>query len=888
MTAFLIDRPVLVSMLLIGACLLGGVSYTRLPVELIPFAELPMLVVYVGSASEGDPHYLEQQAVIPLESAIASLEEIERIESYIQPRQATLFVYYAPSSRQQYAYLKLQERVDATRPQLGDAFQALVWKIDTEQLANQFMSLQARGSGSLDQIRHVVDQRVVRDLEQIDGVANVAVYGGRQRSIEVRLDEDLLRSHGLTISQVASRLSQSARPRRYLGKTVDQDRAYFVNLTTEYTSLDDLGQTVIEPNGSLRLEQLAAIVDGGAERETIARVNGMEAVTISLVRDRQANLLDLSRSTRRQVDRLNEALAIHGVELVVTGVGEVWRALSAATLTTVCVFLPFVFSENFLVRTLGRHVGVSIISTLLVSLAVAFLLIPVFAFRLLGNRAGQVDSFNVVSQRHRLMQIYTLLLKSCLRFPARTLGLTTVVFFLSILLCLVVSVNAPEEVELTSFDLYATFPAGATQERIVLRLDRPALAHFGISPAAIAAELAGFQPQVSSGARLKSGAEEIDVILESAPASERRVDDLRQLQIPTPAGGSVPLLQLAELTYAAGYGHIDRVNQEKQVELSYDFASEIRASNQLLDEARAAVDRLTAGLAIPPGVAVEVIHDELDLSEFYFLIAAAVVLIYMILTSVFESLVAPLSMMITLPLATIGAFWGLTLTGNSIFNANALIGFLILLGVVVNNGIMLIDYARLLQRRGFHLGRALLTAGQIRVRPILITALSTILAMFPLAMGKGEYVARIGAPFAITVIGGLIAGTLFTLVLAPTVYFGLFRTLSWLRALPWPLKVIQLVVLAGGWWLIHAHIDSTFWQFADATALLALIPALTHFARASSTRRNSTSTAFPDPSAARAKPSTGWSAGFPSSATGNLPSPPWTRSPWRSTAACSA
>ena len=1094
MTAFFIRRPVLVSMLLIGACLLGVVSYSRLPVELIPYAELPLLFVYVQSARDADPHYLEQQAVIPLESAIAGLEGIERIESYVEQRQATLFVYYAQSSNQKYAFLKLQERVAAARSKLGEEFFAMVLKIDTEQLSNQFMSLQARGVGSLDQIRQVVDQKVVRQLENIDGVANVAVYGGRQHSIEILLDENVLRSYGLTVSQVAARISQSSRSRRYLGQTLDGSGKRFVNLVTDYTSLSGLEETVIQDKGPLLLGQIATIVDGGAERETIARVDGMEAISVSLIRDRQANLLELSRATRGIIERLNRELEIDGVQLmiqndagetieenigdikslalvggalaiavlwvflrnlplvaivaaampvsvlialnlfyalditlntlslvgiaiaigmlldnsivvleniyrqlsrgrdahqaVVAGVSEVWRAVVSATLTTICVFLPFVFSENFLVRILGRHVGISIISTLLVSLAVAFLLIPVFTYRLFaGRRLDRISSFNAVSQQHRLVQIYSLLLKSCLRFPARTLVVAVTAFFVSILLCLLVSVNAPQEVELNSFDLYATMPGGTTlevadeqvvemdgrlediaelaerrvdvqadelhfefelkedyqkidrrdlgavkreirdrlsrafprvefnaqpprsdvrfrsggnrgagrafqrllgigqtEERIVIRgndlsllqmiaddirfnldrmptvrranlgiaarqpeidllIDMRSLAHFGVSPSAIASELSSFQPQVSSGVRLKRGADEIDIVLKSSEQTERRVDDLRQLQVPTTAGGAIPLLQLTELVYARGYGNINRVNQEKEVELTYDFESDVVESNELLEEARSAVDRLAADMALPPGVAIEVIHDETDLSEFYFLIGASILLIYMILTSVFESLVAPLAMMITLPLATIGAFWGLILTGNSIFNANAMVGFLILLGVVVNNGIMLIDYARLLQRRGYRLGRALMAAGQIRVRPILITAISTVLAMLPLAMGKAEYVARIGTPFAIAVIGGLVAGTLFTLVLVPTVYFGMAHTLTWLRQLDWRIRAIQLAALSAGAWLIHQNIDSTFWQFVDGTILLGLVPALTYFVQSS--LRHSRATIIP-------------------------------------------
>lgn len=1083
MIAFFLRRPVMVCMLLIGGCMLGVVSYQRLPVELIPFAELPMLVVRVQSQQESDPHYLERQVVIPLESAIAGLDGIERIESYVEQQSATLFVYYSRGSDQKYAFLKLQERVEVAKADFGDEFWVMVFKIDTEQMATRFMSLEARGVGTLDQIRHVLDEKVVPDLERLDGMANVAVFGGREQLVEVLLNEEVMRSHGLTLSSVNSRISQASSARQFLGEVYDGRQRLFVNLASDFDSLEELEETIIRPEDGLRLGQIATVIDGTAIGETISRVNGMEAVSIALVSDREANLLELSAAARETIAQLNQSLEADGVELViqrdsaeviednigdikslavvgallavgvlwvflrnlslvaivaaavpisvliamnllyaldvtlntlsmvgiaiavgmlldnsivvlesiyrqvarggaiheavVRGVSQVWRALAAATLTTVCVFLPFVFSENFLVRILGRQVGVSIISTLLVSLVVALLLIPVFTYRLFARPGAVGDrTFNTVSQRHRLMQIYSLLLKSCMRFPARTVAIAVTALFASVLLSLALNIDSSEEVELSTFDMYAMLPSGTTlaladreaqrmdarvadieeltersfdiqaeeihlsfelkerfqeiarrnlgmikndilerlrsgfpklnisfdqpstgqyqgggnaagtrafqrllgigggEERVILRgndlelmqtvaddirynlerlpgvaaaraavskgqpeielaFHKAATAHFGVAPEAIAAALSDFQSQLSSQVRLKRGVDEIEVVLSSTGHPPRQVEDLRQLQVITESGGGVPLLHLADLRYAHGYGQVNRVNQQKEVAVGYSFEREVTASKELLEGTRAAVDRLAADFNLPVGMSIEVEHDEADLADFYFLIGATVLLIYMILAAVFESLVAPLSMMITLPLAATGALWGLILTGDTIYNANALVGFLILLGVVVNNGIILIDYARLLQQQGYRLGRALLAAGQVRVRPILITALSTILAMLPLAMGNAEYVAQIGAPFATAVIGGLVTGTVFTLVLVPTVYFGLATAVAWLRLLSWKIKLVQLAAVAVGAWLIHDNADSILWQVAAGITLVGLVPALTWFVQTS-------------------------------------------------------
>ena len=135
------------------------------------------------------------------------------------------------------------------------------------------------------------------------------------------------------------------------------------------------------------------------------------------------------------------------------------------------------------------------------------------------------------------------------------------------------------------------------------------------------------------------------------------------------------------------------------------------------------------------------------------------------------SFVTPFVLLFSIPLAAIGSLLALLLTGNSLLNnANVMIGFLILLGVVVNNGIILIDYANILRRRGYRRNRALMTAGLSRIRPILMTTLTTILALLPMTFGFGEG-ASLRSPMAIAVIGGLVTSTVMSLMVIPCVYY---------------------------------------------------------------------------------------------------------------------
>jgi HAE1 family hydrophobic/amphiphilic exporter-1 len=146
----------------------------------------------------------------------------------------------------------------------------------------------------------------------------------------------------------------------------------------------------------------------------------------------------------------------------------------------------------------------------------------------------------------------------------------------------------------------------------------------------------------------------------------------------------------------------------------------------------------------------------------------AIGLIYMLLASQFESFIHPLTILLSVPLAATGVILGLFLTGRS-FGLTAFIGVLMLVGIVVKNGILLVDYTNVLRRRGVPRNEAVLTAGPTRLRPILMTASAAILGMLPLALalGKGS---EVQAPMATAVIGGLATSTLLTLFVVPTVY----------------------------------------------------------------------------------------------------------------------
>ena len=223
----------------------------------------------------------------------------------------------------------------------------------------------------------------------------------------------------------------------------------------------------------------------------------------------------------------------------------------------------------------------------------------------------------------------------------------------------------------------------------------------------ISSALSTFGKEYSSGATFLQGTETYDITLKYADETgqvktntDKTIDDLKNLEVTGNSSNLMEMQELSNIVFSSGMGNIHRENREKKITVTYSFNSDITGSKDLLEGARAEIESIVSGINIPSGIAVEVVHEEDPLKDFYYLIGMAFLLIYMILASVFESFSTPVVLMFSIPLAALGSLIALILTNNSLLNANTLIGFLILLGVVVNNGILLIDYTNILRKRG--------------------------------------------------------------------------------------------------------------------------------------------------------------------------------------------
>jgi HAE1 family hydrophobic/amphiphilic exporter-1 len=258
----------------------------------------------------------------------------------------------------------------------------------------------------------------------------------------------------------------------------------------------------------------------------------------------------------------------------------------------------------------------------------------------------------------------------------------------------------------------------------------------------------------------------IDVLVRSVDTSNASIEEIRGLIVNPAAERPVTLQAVANITIARGPAEIRRVAQERVAIISANL------SYGDLGAAVAETNRIINSTAMPQGITAMVSGQNEEMQDSFrsmqFALVLAIFLVYLVMASQFESLIHPFVILFTIPLALVGAVLALLLTGTTV-NVVAFIGVIMLAGIVVNNAIVLVDLINQLQAQGVEKMAAIMEAGSARLRPILMTTLTTTLGLMPMAIGFGEG-SEVRTPMAITVIGGLLVSTLLTLVVIPVVY----------------------------------------------------------------------------------------------------------------------
>ncbi len=295
-------------------------------------------------------------------------------------------------------------------------------------------------------------------------------------------------------------------------------------------------------------------------------------------------------------------------------------------------------------------------------------------------------------------------------------------------------------------------------------VDREKAMLHGLTPAQVGSAVSrAIKGQTVS--RLEKDNTTFDIKVRYKEDSVRAIEDIGSLLL-TGRSGTVALKDIAEVIDGEGPRSVNRIGQRLSASINAQY------SNRSLGVVTDDIDDIISDLNIPDGYRVDIggmskiMSESFDSLKLAFVLGA--ILVYMVMAASFESLVMPFAIMLTMPLGAVGVIAALYLSGYA-FGITAFIGVIVLAGVIVNNGIVMVDFINQQRAAGLPLAEAICDGATKRLRPVMMTSLTTILGLVPMSLGLGEG-AELGAPMALTIMGGLSAGTLLTLVVVPAVY----------------------------------------------------------------------------------------------------------------------
>jgi HAE1 family hydrophobic/amphiphilic exporter-1 len=301
---------------------------------------------------------------------------------------------------------------------------------------------------------------------------------------------------------------------------------------------------------------------------------------------------------------------------------------------------------------------------------------------------------------------------------------------------------------------------------ISFSFDRERVAKYGLTAGQVSNTVANaVDGQVASIYREMG--REINIRVRFDTSNLKNLSDIKDIPISTPMGFSVPLRDIATVSYSEGPSMIQRENAKRMVVISADLSA-----GRSLSMVAVAISRILKKYEMPQGYFYDFGGEQQSMRETFssliFVLLLAILLVYMILASLYESLIHPLTIMVSIPFAFTGAIMALFITGTTL-NTTSFIGLIMLVGIVATNAIVLIDFVLKNRERGMSRHEAVVDAGKVRLRPILMTAIATLFAMIPIALGGGQGF-NMQQSMGVAVVGGLFSSTFLTLIVVPCVY----------------------------------------------------------------------------------------------------------------------
>lgn len=998
LTNLSLKRPVFATVTILALLAVGIISYIGLNINDYPEVEFPYVVVTVVQPG-ASPEQVETKIITKLEEAIGQISGVKHIYSTAREGVATVFAEFSLETSPEVAAQDVRDKIGTIRGDLPrDIEEPVIARFDPS--AMPIASLAVTGNISLREMTTMVEDLIKRRIETVNGVGSIDIYGDVKREIHIKLDKDKLAAYGLTTGGVVNSL-RSENMEVPVGKVGSGDREMTLRTVGNIDRVNEFANLPVAQREGVQLyvKDIATVVDGVEEQDSISRYQGKPAIGIDIIKQSGANTVEVGNEVKRVIEEVKKELppgvqlelvrdnsvyirdavndvrntliegsvlavltvflflrdwrstlisalaiptsiiatffamkmlgftlnfmslmalslavglliddAIVVIENIVRhlrmgkspldaardGTTEIGLAVTATTLTVVAVFLP-VGMMTGIVGQFFKQFGITVVFSVLVSLFVAFTLVPMLASRYLKDEEhlprGPFGKFIKWFNRgfDKITQKYADFLQVVLRNRLKTIGVAILLFIGSLMLIpllgstfvpggdigelyVVADLDAglstaaagkttekmekvlqsyPEVTKVYStvtaeqtnifvklvdkherdktidelamdmrhklntipgvkvtinqqagmsdgaavqfrllgddldqlqvyaeqaqkimesipgaVDVSSSFKPGKPEAQIQIKQD--VAADLGVSTATVADTLRTLFNGVVVG-QYEDGEDRFDVRVRLDESHRTNLADLSNIYLPSTHGPAmIPLSQVTETVFSTSPSQINRFDRTKEIVLSCNTDGSIS-----LGEFNSAFqERVAKEMKLPPGYGFFEGGDSERMGETFvamvLALITAVLFIFFILAAQFESYIDPFSIMLSLPMAIIGAVLGLLIVGSDL-SIMSMIGIIMLMGLVTKNAILLIDFTKQERAKGVERNEALRRAALTRLRPIIMTSTAMILGMMPLALALGPG-AEGRAPMAHAIIGGLITSTLLTLVVVPVIY----------------------------------------------------------------------------------------------------------------------
>ncbi|MEZ4698919.1 MAG: efflux RND transporter permease subunit [Rhodothermales bacterium] len=1010
MTDLSIRRPVTVLMTFLSLIVVGLIAARLLPLEYFPSIDFPGVFVqipYRGST----PEEVEKQITRPAEEVLATISGLKLMSTTSDESGAQIFLRFDWGEETTLKALEVREKIDGIQKQWpSDVERYFTFQFSTNDMPVLMMRISSERD--LSGAYELLNRKLKRRLERVDGVSKVELYGVYPREVRIELMADRVAAHNINLVELANELSQSDFSLT-AGRITDGGKRFTLRPLGELKSLEQIQELVLNREG-LRLDDIAQVSFEEPERTEGRHLSGTYAIGMNISKESGANTVEVARLVEREIEALKDDPEMTGINifymnnaadgivsslrdllesgligalfslivlylflrrmsttLIVTlavpvsiiitlgalyftglslnilsmmglmlavgmlvdnavvvtesvhrhqtldpdqpveatrrGVKEVALAVTAGTITTGIVFLPFIVSPADEVTLFLKHVAISICIALGISLILSMTVVPLLMARLKPAPQDLEKKTYIDRIVLRYDRVLTWLVDHRWASVALMIGtLASVIIPMSFVnmdffpddegterrIELHYHINgaytldrvetAVEEVEAFLFahrdsfeieSVYSYYTPGYAQSSLLLKGGEDALRSLeeiqndiraGMPKMAIANpsfswqsgndeegirvvlsgesserlveisnEVARVLGRVDGFTDVRSeatrGDEEIQVVVDRERArrygfsteqiattvstamrgynlrryrtpdgevemrlafqrdDQRSLQDLENLSVQGAGNETVRLAALANLKQRRGPQSIQRENRITMLGI------QVNLDGINKDEGREKLEAVLANYQLPPGYqwgySQRRSDEETSQQLMMVNLLLALVLIYIVMAALFESLIHPAAIWTSILYAIVGVFWFFFIT-NTTLQIMSWIGVLILIGVVVNNGIVLIDHINFLRGEGLERREAILKAGHDRFRPIVMTAATTVLGLIPLCVGTTQ-LGGDGPPYfpmARAIVGGLSFSTVVTLIILPTIYILLDDLRDWSRRVAYAAK----------------------------------------------------------------------------------------------------